>query len=619
MDLLEVPRDQDYFSEKGIGELIGFRSDDWPLVVIKELIDNALDSVDEAGGERTVRVTTSSSGLSVNDSGPGLTQETLKLVYDFTKYTSSKFFRTVSRGQLGHGLKVVIGICFLKGWNLFFVTKDRIKLSYAPDKALVELGLGDRCFRESREPTPLDPGVYIEGKLDFVSLFRIDSLIDHYKILNPHVKFIHNGTVTEPLAQPKKMEKLHSIHWYTLNEFSQLASIYQNKYPRKTTRSFASIFLKNVKLDIGYPRLLSLFFSEDQDSSDLKIYLESLFSELKRKSPVIPPEALKGFAIGEKVARRMPELVRYTSVSGIDRSLGMNLPYLLEVLLLRHEEENSVVYAINRSPSIWYWPFRLSKEFTCEIRSGRKRQEINFKSSVGEFLRETGFLKGEGYKMFIHLVCPRLSFFDKSKNAILFDDFMDPLVQAMEPHLRIIKRQERAKSRTSSLSSFSAPVATGKLSKKGLMFHYFMEGYRMASGDGQYVTTARQVFYAVRKFIINNEGITLTNSDFDTFTQKVLTVMFEREPDLMRQIYFEQRGTFIDYDTKEEFPICTRTVTEYLDRMTKRANCICTLEPGEYRESSLSFDYPPRARSIKRSFRGETGLSGSSSKFWHSG
>lgn len=46
MDLLEVPRDQDYFSEKGIGELIGFRSDDWPLVVIKELIDNALDSVD---------------------------------------------------------------------------------------------------------------------------------------------------------------------------------------------------------------------------------------------------------------------------------------------------------------------------------------------------------------------------------------------------------------------------------------------------------------------------------------------------------------------------------------------------------------------------------------------
>lgn len=69
MDLLEVPRDQDYFSEKGIGELIGFRSDDWPLVVIKELIDNALDSVDEAGGERTVRVTTSSSGLSVNDSG----------------------------------------------------------------------------------------------------------------------------------------------------------------------------------------------------------------------------------------------------------------------------------------------------------------------------------------------------------------------------------------------------------------------------------------------------------------------------------------------------------------------------------------------------------------------
>lgn len=157
MELLEVPREQDYFSEKAIKELTGFDPDSWPLLVTKELIDNALDSVDQASGERTVKVTTSKSGLSVNDSGPGLTQGTFKLVYDFTKYTSSKFFRTVSRGRLGHGLKVGSGICFLKGWNLFFVTKDRINFSYAPDETLVRLRLTGRSFINQRNLRHLIP------------------------------------------------------------------------------------------------------------------------------------------------------------------------------------------------------------------------------------------------------------------------------------------------------------------------------------------------------------------------------------------------------------------------------------------------------------------------------
>lgn len=106
MELLEIPREQDYFSERGIRELTGFGPHKWPLVVTKELIDNALDALDEVSGAKTVKVTASDAGLSVSDSGPGIEQDTLKLVYDFTKYTSSKFFHTLSGGSLVMGSKL---------------------------------------------------------------------------------------------------------------------------------------------------------------------------------------------------------------------------------------------------------------------------------------------------------------------------------------------------------------------------------------------------------------------------------------------------------------------------------------------------------------------------------
>lgn len=397
----------------------------------------------------------------------------------------------------------------------------------------------------------------------------------------------------QALVNSQKMQRLHSIHWYTVDEFGNLAFVYQNKYPKRETRSFASIFVRKVKLDGGYPRILRLFFSQKDSRSDLRINLERLFLELRRKSPVIPPKPLEKFAIGRRAAEKIPEFVKYTSVPGIYRSLNMNLPYLVEILLLSHEGKNKVIYGINRSPAIDVWPFVLSTSFTFPITIGRKKEEITTETSVSDFLEKTGFLEGEGYKMFIHLVCPRLHFLDKSKNAIIFDNFMDAFVKAIEPHLATIRKSQTLRKLKSPDGLLVALDAPKKLSKKTLMFEYFMEGYGMASGDGQYVTTARQVFYAVRKLIINNENITLTGSDFDTFTQKVLTGMFEKYPDLVTKIYFEQRGTFIDYDTHDEFPISTRSVTEYLERMKKRVNCTCRLQRGEYHESSLSFDYPP--------------------------
>jgi hypothetical protein len=62
----------DFFSEKELVAQIGHSKADWPLVAIKELLDNALDACEEAGIAPEITVTVAENSLSVQDNGPGL-------------------------------------------------------------------------------------------------------------------------------------------------------------------------------------------------------------------------------------------------------------------------------------------------------------------------------------------------------------------------------------------------------------------------------------------------------------------------------------------------------------------------------------------------------------------
>ena len=55
----------DFFSEKELVAQIGHDVEEWPLVILKELIDNALDSCEEAGIPPKVSVTADAAGITV--------------------------------------------------------------------------------------------------------------------------------------------------------------------------------------------------------------------------------------------------------------------------------------------------------------------------------------------------------------------------------------------------------------------------------------------------------------------------------------------------------------------------------------------------------------------------
>ncbi len=77
-------RQLDFCSEKELIAQTGHRPEAWPLVVLKELIDNALDACEEARTAPEITVKVDDTGITVSDNGPGIPPETVTDVLDFS-------------------------------------------------------------------------------------------------------------------------------------------------------------------------------------------------------------------------------------------------------------------------------------------------------------------------------------------------------------------------------------------------------------------------------------------------------------------------------------------------------------------------------------------------------
>jgi DNA topoisomerase VI subunit B len=104
----------DFASEKELVAQTGHRPAQWPLVVLKELVDNALDACEEAGIAPKIDITVDKTGITVADDGPGIPAETVKGVLDFAVRVSSReAYVSPTRGAQGNALKTIVAIPFV--------------------------------------------------------------------------------------------------------------------------------------------------------------------------------------------------------------------------------------------------------------------------------------------------------------------------------------------------------------------------------------------------------------------------------------------------------------------------------------------------------------------------
>ena len=118
--LAVTPRAAEYFSTKELQAQTGQPASNFASVVLKELIDNALDAAESAGVAPEIEITANHDGehifLTVSDNGPGLPAETLDRTLDFNvRASTNSHYRAPTRGLQGNALKTVFGIVHAMG------------------------------------------------------------------------------------------------------------------------------------------------------------------------------------------------------------------------------------------------------------------------------------------------------------------------------------------------------------------------------------------------------------------------------------------------------------------------------------------------------------------------
>jgi DNA topoisomerase VI subunit B len=105
----------EFCGEKELTAQTGHTPDEWPFVILKELVDNALDIAEEAetAPEISVEVSTERGEIIVADNGPGIPAETVEGVLDYSSRVSSReAYVSPSRGQQGNALKTIIAMAY---------------------------------------------------------------------------------------------------------------------------------------------------------------------------------------------------------------------------------------------------------------------------------------------------------------------------------------------------------------------------------------------------------------------------------------------------------------------------------------------------------------------------
>lgn len=105
----KTSREMDFFSERELVTQTGHDRHEWPFVIVKELVDNALDACEEADVPPRIEITADPEGITVSDNGPGLPEETLHGALDFAVRTSNReAYVSPCRGAQGNALKTLI-------------------------------------------------------------------------------------------------------------------------------------------------------------------------------------------------------------------------------------------------------------------------------------------------------------------------------------------------------------------------------------------------------------------------------------------------------------------------------------------------------------------------------
>jgi hypothetical protein len=238
-------------------------------VLLKELIDNALDACETAGTPPEISVILTPDGFTVADNGPGMPTELIKRSLDYDIRVSDKtYYVSPSRGQLGNALKCLwaapyavapdtpgcVEVQSLGVQHRITVTVDRIAQEPRLEHTMTETEAP--ICRNGTSITIIAPKIARYHTWEEIDDFYkpAQELVATYAAFNPHATFqlkLQEATLDYPATTPCWQKWFPSQKtsplWYELDHFTALIAAYVNRERAtgrqgKTIREFVSEF-----------------------------------------------------------------------------------------------------------------------------------------------------------------------------------------------------------------------------------------------------------------------------------------------------------------------------------------------------------------------------------------
>jgi DNA topoisomerase VI subunit B len=567
----ETSRLMEFFSEQELAMQIGSDAALWPLALVKELIDNALDACESAGVPPQITVTVTDDSVTVTDNGPGMPPETLERSLDYLVRVSDKqHYVSPTRGQLGNAFKCI--------WAAVYVAtgqEGRVEVHSGDRLHVVTVGLNriaqtPELSHEVLEADHVQNGTSVKiAWPDIASYlgadFVLDGLLKGYAAFNPHASFtrLFGGrrdeiSATDPGWQKWRPADPTSPHWYRPETLRNLIAAYLTASADKTLREFIAEFRglsrsatqKALTTPLGLTGARLSDLVSDGDVSLDKV--ARLLAAMQRESRPVKPAAL-GILGREHLTQHMvvqryvdADSVRYKKVEGTSDGL----PFVLEVALGVYRDE----YA----------------DYGSDIAVG-----LNFSATFKPPIYLLTSLLGEQridtfdpVAVLVHLACPALTFMEHSKGSLaLAPDVLEALAVALRFISKDWKKAKIAAGRKERVQQRELEkmrkVRHRPVSIKEAAYEWMETAYLKASADNSLPANARQIMYALRPYVLAETGGKCWSSS-SYFTQTLL-------PDFMKayetddwNVVFDARGHFQEPHDGARVDLGTLDVCRYL-------------------------------------------------------
>ncbi len=424
----ETSRLLDFVSEKELTFQCGYGPESWPLVILKELLDNALDACEERGIPPAITVTVDETAITVADNGPGIPPETVERMLDFSVRVSSReAYVAPDRGAQGNALKTIVAMPFVLdgttgrvdiagGGTLNEITIAVDRIHQRPNATVTKSA---KLASFVRVHWPASASSLRDGEDDFLQV-ALD-----FTTLNPHLSLTVDYfgarklamAATDPGWAKWTPSSPTPAHWYRLEDLERLIAAYLahdlDHGRLRTVREFVAEFKglsatgkqKTILGDLGLARapLSDLTRNGDLDHDLIRRLLDAM----KAQSKPVQPAAL-GLIGRDHLQARLGDIgiVLESFEYRKDLTLGADgLPQVTEIAFGALDDasvERRFVCGVNWSAA-WVNPFRTL---------GKHGEGLD------AWLRNARASAEEPIVIVVHVAHPRVQYTDRGKSSV---------------------------------------------------------------------------------------------------------------------------------------------------------------------------------------------------------